>query len=875
MPRISIAIKNAIVYFILLGLTSIFLGYSIFKISSNKIIENATSTLSHNNELVVAQFKTFIDDIQKDILFISKNPFLYEYITHPEDFKLESNLSSEFLALLSTNKQYLQLRLIGIENDGKELIRAEKFSTGSKIIEKSKLQKKGDRDYFIETMELPLDSIYFSEINLNQEYGKINIPIVPTMRIAKTIFHNGKSFGIIIINIDLRYVFDELKEIAGTAYKLTLFNQDGYYLIHPDTSKTFGFEFGRRPVVNLPANFKFTDRKSQYQDKNELYSIIHYTYKRSGYHLFFSLSADKNMLFSVFNQWKSDLLWITLFLTFLSLLIAIWWAQRQSRVFSSLIRSITEFGKNPDTVRLQLNRNDEIGDVFKSFQEMADQINIHLREKELAKTEAEEANRAKQEFLENMSHEIRNPLQSILGITGMLEQNNPRPDQEAFINTLKFSSENLLTLVNDILDYRKLIRGQIELHNKPIRLNYYLDNIIKSHSYEATNKKIRIRLSLEDSLNTKMLYADPVRLSQILHNLLSNAVRYSKPDSEVMLSVYKTNSNLVEFSVSDKGPGLSADNIFNILHQKPVSGASRKLQNVGLGLPIVINLLKLFESNLEIDSGINNGSVFRFALNAKFIQDQPGNNSIQSSHHFLGNYIQNVVCLEDDPQNAFLYKEIFRKLNISIDVFTSPEEMFKQKSTLYDLIITDFNFDYGNLKDHFPGIIKSRQAKGLIFIITAMEDLPEQLNPNDYPYDAYIKKPVSSSELIDMISIHLFKNHFDLPDFSQLFENYDHQNDKIIVALDITITEWKEMYDGIKKAILERNSDLFDKVFHKLINSLRIFKLNAMQVLLEMTRAKLVLENSNPEILIESVTYPFMKYIKIFESEIKKLNHII
>ncbi len=874
-PRISIAVKNAIVYFILLVLTSVILGYSIYRISSNKILENATLSLNHNNESVVTQFRTFLNDIQRDISFMSKNPFLYQFISEQSNRGLTNNLSNEFLALLSTNKKYLQLRLVGIEEEGKEIIRAEKFMDGFRLVDQEHLQKKGDRDYFIETIRLPEDSIYYSEINLNQEYGRIAIPMVPTMRMAKPIYLNGKAFGILIVNIDLSYVFDELKKIAGKQFTLALFNDNGFYLIHPDSSKIFGFEFGKTPDIDLLKLDKYgTELKSQQIKENELYSIIHYSYPRANYHLFFSLSADKNMLLSVFNQWKSDLFLLTIIMTLLSLAIAVWWTNRQTKVFKSITSSIINFGKNPENITLQVDRDDEIGDLSKSFLDMANRIKLHLNELEIAKTDAVEANKAKQEFLENMSHEIRNPLQSILGITGMLSQNNPRPDQQVFIDTLKFSSENLLTLVNDILDYRKLIHGQIDLQFQEVGIKEYLDNIIKSHLFDAVNKKIKLNLDLQQQLVSQNFNTDPVRLSQILHNLISNAIRNSPQGKEVVLSLNSQDKTCIEFSIIDQGHGLSEDNIDNILMQKPVTGDSRQLQNVGLGLPIVINLLKLFKSKLNIESRPGKGSRFSFILSTNLTIAAQRFQIMDQSVQFLDAYLESVACIEDDKQNSFFYQEVFKKHGIKTKLFDSPKEFINQKNEKYDLVLTDLHFSETQVGQHLKAIRMHLNEKGLLLLISATDNLNQSLNPEQQLYDASFVKPVTSELLLNELSKLIFQKHFEKPKLDNLYVNYDYQSDKVRKALELMIKEWKEMFERLMESIQKRDVVLFDKVYHKLINAMRTFELSSLQmeldkVRIQMDESKLDLLNVN-----HKISLPFMFYLKIFQAEVDKLKEV-
>ncbi len=872
MPRISITAKNAVVYFILLVFTSVILGYSIYRISSNKILENATLSLNHNNEAVVTQFKTFLKDVKRDILFMSKNPFLYQFIENPGNNDLKDKLSKEFLALLSTNKKYLQFRLIGIEDEGKEIIRAEKFPDSFGLVTSDHLQKKGDRDYFIETIRLPEDSIYYSEINLNQEFGKIAIPMVPTMRMAKPVYLKGKPFGIIIVNIDLSYVFDELKKIAGKQFTLSLFNDNGYYLIHPDSSKLFGFEFNKPPAIDLlHLRKEGVEYKSGENEENELYSIIHYAYPKPDYLLFFSMSADKKMLLSVFNQWKSDLFLLTIIMTLLSLAIAVWWTQRQSKVFKSLTASIINFGRNPENVMLQIDRDDEIGDLYKSFREMANKINMHLSELEIAKTDAVEANKAKQEFLENMSHEIRNPLQSILGITGMLSQNNPRPDQQVFIETLKFSAENLLTLVNDILDYRKLIRGQIELHFEDVRIKEYLDNIIKSHLFDAVNKKVRLSLKLDSSLMTKNFSTDSVRLSQILHNLISNAIRNSPQGTEVQLNVKPSDQEHIEFSIVDHGTGLSQDNIENILQQKPVTGDSRQFQNVGLGLPIVINLLKLFGSQLHIDSALQKGSVFRFNLASTLSEASQKSINEEVSVHYLDAWLKDIACIEDDIQNSFFYQQLFKKINVEADLFDSPELFIGNAAKKYDLIITDLNFADSQLSDHFDLIRKSLSDHGLIVLISATDAGIQSYPDEKRLYDARYIKPIASEMLLNELSRLVFAKYFESPQLNHLYLNYDYQTDKVIQAFELMIIEWKDMFARIVQAIEKRDIVSFDKVYHKLINAMRTFELSSLQRMLDEIRTQMLQDNCNRIQLSHKASLPLFFYLKLFEAEIEKL----
>lgn len=868
MPRISITVKNAIVYFLLLILTSVILGYSIYKVSSNKIVENATLSLNHNNELVLIQFKTFLDDIRKDVLFLSKDPFLYQFLDEPGNFKLKENLSKEYLALLSTKTHYLQLRLIGMEQSGKEIIRAEKFSNRIGLVDDEHLQVKGDRDYFQETVQLPKDSIYFSEINLNQEFGKIILPMVPTMRVAKSIYHNDSLYGIIIINVDLSFVFNELNKTAGNLYSLNLINSKGYFLIHPDSSKLFGFEFNKTAELDFKQGKQSIDQILAAR-ANELFSIRTYNYPRQNEVLYFTLSASKDVLLSVFNQWKRDLFLLTAIMTLISLLIAIWWTQRQTREFKSIAQTITDFGRNPEMVNLDINRDDEIGDLVNSFKDMSGKINQHLDELKIARSEAIEANKAKSEFLENMSHEIRNPLQSILGMTGMLEQNKPRPDQQVFIDTLKFSSETLLTLVNDILDYRKLIHGQIDLNYQEVYLSDFIEKIVKSHLFDATSNKLKLNIQLDPELEQKKFQTDPVRLAQVLHNLVSNAIRHSVSYGEVILKLNRVAENQIQFSVINFGPAISLENIQNIQQQKPVTGSSRLTQNVGLGLPIVINLLKLFNSDLRIVSNAQEGTCFKFILKCNISNADPVKGVSTDQYLDFSELISVVACIDDDVQNLFYYEQLFDRFQIKTKSFHSMNEFFESKPSNFDLIITDLNFQDDLATSRISEFKKALSQNGILLLITAADDLIALSNSKGF--DAVLQKPVQGAKFYRMIGEQIFIKNYSRPVFENVYANYDFEHDKIKKALELTLSEWKEMSVKLANAIKKRDTDLFDKVYHRMINTLRTFELNTFQKLLDDCRLQMNTSNYDSLTILPKINFGLKSYQQILEEEIGKM----
>ena len=245
-----------------------------------------------------------------------------------------------------------------------------------------------------------------------------------------------------------------------------------------------------------------------------------------------------------------------------------------------------------------------------------------IKETELALIEAKEkesmANKAKDEFLTTMSHEIRTPLNAVIGISHLLLLENPKPEQLENLSTLKHSSEHLLCLVNDILDFNKIASGQLELEERDFSLNQVLNGLGSIFHNTAKEKDIRLLIKKDTSI-PKTFIGDSTRLSQILTNLVSNAIKFTeegkvKVDIEVL--EVKEDFYFLEFVISDTGIGIpedKKDKIFLSFAQAN-SDTTRKYGGTGLGLAICKRLLEIMDSDLELESEVGKGSTFSFKL---------------------------------------------------------------------------------------------------------------------------------------------------------------------------------------------------------------------------------------------------------------------
>ncbi len=240
---------------------------------------------------------------------------------------------------------------------------------------------------------------------------------------------------------------------------------------------------------------------------------------------------------------------------------------------------------------------------------------------------AEQSAHLKEQFLLRMSHEIRTPMNVVIGMAQLLESTPLNIQQSNYVETLKLSSESLLRLINQILDFSKIGSGELQLEKVPFDLHDMINDLIGQHNYHAQEKGIELIKAVSSNL-PRVVISDPVYLHNILSNLLNNAIKYTH-EGEVQLltkvAVIDADHVNVTFSVRDTGIGIpdsKLKDIFNSFTQAAQSD-TRLYGGTGLGLSIVKELVELFGGKIEVKSEQSRGSTFTF--NIPFLLDNVGN----------------------------------------------------------------------------------------------------------------------------------------------------------------------------------------------------------------------------------------------------------
>ena len=314
------------------------------------------------------------------------------------------------------------------------------------------------------------------------------------------------------------------------------------------------------------------------------------------------------------------------------------------------------------------------------------------------KRDAEELLRlqkAKEQFLANISHEIRTPINGIAGMADLLGHNASAEDRETYLNAIRHSAENLKVIINDILDLAVIESGKLRFEKIAFNLTDLVPSLIRTFAYQAKEKKIELNYTIDKKLN-RILFGDPVRLNQILINLISNAVKFTHAGSiQIRCTEDRQQKETcwIRMEVSDTGVGIPADKlnfIFESFSQGDTS-ITRKYGGSGLGLTIVKQLVELQHGKITVKSHEHKGSIFTVLIpyttgKPTDIKSKPTSVLISNSHISQ----LNILLVEDNDINRLYAKSILKNWNCHVDIAENGlVAVEKVKNNSYDLVLMD------------------------------------------------------------------------------------------------------------------------------------------------------------------------------------------
>jgi PAS domain S-box-containing protein len=380
-----------------------------------------------------------------------------------------------------------------------------------------------------------------------------------------------------------------------------------------------------------------------------------------------------------------------------------------------------------------------------------------------ARQKAEEAAESKQIFMSTMSHEIRTPLNEVIGITNLLLQGQPREDQMDFIKTLRFSGNHLLTLVNDVLDYNKMESGKIIFEQTSFNLNDFLEEIMRSYSFRSKAKHLDFEIRKEGTIPDEVI-GDQIRLSQILSNLLSNALKFTNQGGiTVILKELerKAGQTRLEFSVKDTGIGIPKekyDSIFESFTQASPD-TTRHYGGTGLGLAICKKLIELQGGTIRVDSDPGTGSTFTFTMTLGISVKGAADKIGEVKETFIGLEGKRILVAEDNKINFFVVNKFLTGWGVNVTLAENGQlALDALEKEDFDLILMDLHMPVMDGIEATRIIRKSDdpRIKNIPIVALTAAIMSEKHDKIDeVKIDDYILKPFKPHDLFERIKKHI------------------------------------------------------------------------------------------------------------------------
>jgi len=410
-----------------------------------------------------------------------------------------------------------------------------------------------------------------------------------------------------------------------------------------------------------------------------------------------------------------------------------------------------------DTVKKPLENAD--GKIVGVLSISRDITQMKKAEEELKKAKeiAEEATEAKSRFLASMSHEIRTPMNAIIGMSHLVQKTDLNEKQLDYVTKIDRSAQSLLGIINDILDFSKIESGKFSIEMLDFDLEDVFENISNMFSFKAQEKGLELLFNIEPQVPLNLV-GDPLRLGQILINLVGNAIKFTEEGEIVVSAKYeknKENEHIIRFSVKDTGIGLTAEQqkkLFSAFSQAD-SSTTRKYGGTGLGLSISKSLVEMMKGEINVESEAGKGSTFYFTAQFGKVSNKK-QKSFKPAIDLRG---MKVLVCDDNETSREILREALETFTFKVKTVNSGIEAIKElktsKSEPYELVLMDYKMP------EIDGIETSKRIKQdpeitqtpLIMMVTAYGKEEVIAAANELDLSAFLTKPISYSILFDSI----------------------------------------------------------------------------------------------------------------------------
>ena len=450
-----------------------------------------------------------------------------------------------------------------------------------------------------------------------------------------------------------------------------------------------------------------------------------------------------------------------------------------SLMIVSIIISLFVFGLTSTFYVLGYRSERKSYQRLEEMKEIERQKDYEAKVLKLEKTAADSANKAKSDFLADMSHEIRTPINAILGMNEMILHQSKEEETLEYASNIKGAGKTLLAIINTILDFSKIEDGRMSLVPVEFETSVMVNGLVNSISERARTKGLELKLDIDDTVPS-VLYGDDVRISQVIMNLLTNAVKYTeKGYVQFKISNLGTTNDYSRLlvSVKDTGIGIKKGDIdkLSISFERVDEEKNRHIEGTGLGISIVTKLLDMMNSELKIKSEYGVGSEFYFELPIKVVDGTPigqyeaGSKRLvdtgAASDVLISAPKANILITDDNEMNRKVVSNLMRLFGITPDLCKSGAETIKtMKKKHYDMLFLD------HMMPEMDGIetLKILKELGLVdntkvVALTANAVVGAREQYLDAGFDDYISKPIELSEMDKIFNKYLSEEKVEAP----------------------------------------------------------------------------------------------------------------